>query len=97
MKIKVKKGYVSHERKLFGAGAVLDISDDVANRLIASATAEAVSKNHKKPEKPKAEEKAEQPKQKAKAKKQEPAVEEELGIELPAADPVASVKKRERK
>ena len=95
MKIKVIKGYVSHEKKLFGAGAVLDLSDDMAERLIASGTVEAVSPSSGKKEV----QKAEQPKQKAKAKKQEPepSASADSGIELPAADPVASVKKRERK
>ena len=68
MKIKVIKGYVSHEKKLFNAGAVLDLSDDMAERLIASGTVEAVSPSSGKKEV----QKAEQPKQKAKAKKQEP-------------------------
>lgn len=94
MKIKVIKGYVSHEKKLFSAGAVLDLSDDMAERLIASGTVEAVSPSSGKKEV----QKAEQPKQKAKAKKQEPEPSAaDSGIELPAADPVASVKKRERK
>lgn len=92
MKIKVVKGYVSHEKKLFSAGAVLDLSDDMAKRLIAAGTVEMVSQSSGKAQK------VEQPKQKAKAKKQEPEPSAaDSGIELPAADPVASVKKRERK
>ena len=92
MKIKVVKGYVSHEKKLFSAGAVLDLSDDMAKRLIAAGTVEMVSQLSGKAQK------VEPPKQKAKAKKQElePSA-ADSGIELPAADPVASVKKRERK
>ncbi len=90
MEIKVIRGYVSHEKKLFGAGAILDLANDAAKRLIASGSAEAVASNTRKAEVP-----VEPVKAKPKQKKhvQEPAA-EESGAELPAADPVASVRKR---
>ncbi len=43
MKIKVKKGYISYEKKLYGVGEILDLEDGgEAKRLIAAGIAASV-------------------------------------------------------
>jgi hypothetical protein len=80
MKVEVVKGYVSHNRRLFGVGACLDVDASAAERLIRAGVVKAVGNTV-------APVKAEAPATK------EPASEDTI---LPEADPAANVKPKRK-
>ena len=81
MKVEVVKGYVSHNKRLFGVGACLDVDASAAERLIRAGVVKAVDNTAMAPVK------AEAPATK------EPASEDTI---LPEADPAANVKPKRK-
>lgn len=43
MKVKVLQGFVSYERKLYGAGEIVTVDDTIAQCMLSDGRAEAVS------------------------------------------------------
>lgn len=80
MRVKVAKGYVTYQKQLYGVGSILEVDDDNGARLIAKGVLEPV----------------EQAKKPTKAPKTAPKAKVEPDGELPPADPVAAIKRKEK-